>query len=449
VVVGHGLAFGVKDVVRLAIGVPIWVLFAYGHNLYYVESRRADHGLAEEIGPLVQMTTLWTWSMVLVAAALGLTPSVELSELVTFWVVALICMAGLRALVRAWSRRRSWYPENALVVGSPSRGMATVRKIQRHPEYGINVVACVNPSEALPEESPEVVHAGRFVRIPVLHGDQELFQLIEEFDVDRIIVAWWPDSSHERLELIDGLSAYDIHVDVVPSWFELLGSKLELHEMEGTPLLRVPSRKLGRSSLRLKRCFDLVVSCAAVLLLAPLFALCAVCIKFDDKGPILFRQRRVGKDGRAFDLLKFRSMRSGADELKADVATLNLHGGANGNGMFKIRDDPRVTRIGAWLRSTSLDELPQLINVIRGDMSLVGARPLIEEEDRQIQGRFRRRLSLTPGLTGLWQVHGRSDIPFETMVQLDHLYATSWTLWGDVKILIRTASAVMSRKGAY
>jgi lipopolysaccharide/colanic/teichoic acid biosynthesis glycosyltransferase len=164
---------------------------------------------------------------------------------------------------------------------------------------------------------------------------------------------------------------------------------------------------------------------------------------------VLFRQRRVGRDDERFEVLKFRSMYVDAEARKDTVADLNFHGGGNDNGMFKIKEDPRVTRAGRLLRRTSLDELPQLINVLKGDMSLVGPRPLIENEDRQVEGRFRRRLSSSPGLTGPWQIHGRSEIPFEEMINLDYLYVTNWTLWGDVKLMLRTVNAIVRGHGAY
>jgi lipopolysaccharide/colanic/teichoic acid biosynthesis glycosyltransferase len=164
---------------------------------------------------------------------------------------------------------------------------------------------------------------------------------------------------------------------------------------------------------------------------------------------VFFRQRRIGKDGKSFSLVKFRSMHADADVRKQDVRGLSFHGDGLGQGMFKIRRDPRITRVGAFLRRTSLDELPQLFNIVRGEMSLVGPRPLIEDEDRQVEGRFRRRLDLTPGLTGLWQIHGRSEIPLHSMISLDYLYVTSWSLWGDIKILMKTVPAVTGRRGAY
>ena len=163
---------------------------------------------------------------------------------------------------------------------------------------------------------------------------------------------------------------------------------------------------------------------------------------------MFFRQRRIGRDDQPFEVCKFRSMQADADRHKDAVATLNFHGGGNDNGMFKIREDiasPASVASCAGTRSTSC----WLFNILRGEMSFVGPRPLIETEDRQIEGRFRRRLSLTPGLTGLWQAHGRSDIPFEQMVNLDFLYVSNWSLWLDVKLLIRTASAVFRGTGAY
>jgi lipopolysaccharide/colanic/teichoic acid biosynthesis glycosyltransferase len=219
--------------------------------------------------------------------------------------------------------------------------------------------------------------------------------------------------------------------------------------MEGMPVLTIPRTRLRRSSLRLKRLLDIAVGSAALVLLAPLLLVCAIAVKLDSPGPILFRQRRVGRDNRSFALLKFRSMCADADERKDNVADLSFHGGGIESGMFKIRDDPRITRVGAVLRRYSIDELPQLLNIVWGDMSLVGPRPLIETEDRQVKGRFRQRLGLTPGLTGLWQVHGRSDIPFDEMVSLDYLYVTNWSLWGDVKLLVRTFPSVLRGLGAY
>jgi lipopolysaccharide/colanic/teichoic acid biosynthesis glycosyltransferase len=224
---------------------------------------------------------------------------------------------------------------------------------------------------------------------------------------------------------------------------------MDFHELEGMPLLSVPRTAIRRSDLVRKRVFDGLLAGLALVVLSPVFALCALLTKLDSPGPVLFRQRRVGRDNRVFEVVKFRSMFVDAEERKQALAQLNFHGGGNDAGMFKVREDPRVTRVGRWLRRLSLDELPQLVNVLKGDMSLVGPRPLIENEDRQVEGRFRRRLNSSPGLTGPWQIHGRSEIPFEEMINLDYLYVTNWSMWGDVKLMLRTVRAVARGHGAY
>ena len=193
---------------------------------------------------------------------------------------------------------------------------------------------------------------------------------------------------------------------------------------------------------------DVVLSALALVLLAPLFAVVAIMIKLDSRGPVFFRQARVGAGDRRFSIYKFRTMALDADDRKAEFAHLNTHALNGGDPrLFKIVGDPRVTRAGRFLRRYFLDELPQLINVLKGDMSLVGPRPLIPEEDRHVEGPERRRLQMRPGMTGLWQVLGHSAIPFEQMVALDCEYVATWSLRGDVRLLLRTVPVVLSGGG--
>jgi exopolysaccharide biosynthesis polyprenyl glycosylphosphotransferase len=245
------------------------------------------------------------------------------------------------------------------------------------------------------------------------------------------------------------LDQLGVHVDVVPSWNDVVGSRVMVHELEGMAVLAVPNTTLSRAHLLCKRALDVTVATLGLIALSPVFLTCAIAIKRDSPGPVFFRQRRVGRNGARFKVFKFRSMRADAEAVKFDIAHLNAHGGGVEQGMFKIKEDPRITRVGGWLRRHSIDELPQLLNVLTGDMSLVGPRPLIESEDDQILGRHRRRSSLTPGLTGLWQVNGRSDIPFEGMIDLDYLYVTNWSLWGDIKLLVKTVTVITRGHGAY
>jgi lipopolysaccharide/colanic/teichoic acid biosynthesis glycosyltransferase len=199
----------------------------------------------------------------------------------------------------------------------------------------------------------------------------------------------------------------------------------------------------------MKRSVDVVGSLIGLVLFAPLWLLIAVAIKLDSRGPVLFRQVRMGAD-HTFEILKFRTMVVDADERKADLASLNLHRSNGGEPlMFKAPNDPRTTRLGRLLRRFSLDEVPQLVNVLRGEMSLVGPRPLILDEHEHVTEWARKRLELRPGITGLWQVLGRSDIPFPEMVRLDYVYVTSWSFGGDLRILLRTVPAVLRSRDAY
>jgi exopolysaccharide biosynthesis polyprenyl glycosylphosphotransferase len=429
----------------LLLSIPLWILLAHAHRLYHLDSHRADYRAADEIGAVLQMATLWSWGTLLALSALR-PDHVPVPQVALFWLVTVVLLMTLRSAARAYARRRVWYRQNALVVGPPGEAAAIVRKILRHPEWGINVAACVDfpGSSRFPARTTRL-----FDLVPFLRGEADLAELATSLDVDRVMLAPALSASRSRVEVVCELAEIGVHVDLVPSWSDVVGARLDLHEMEGMPLLTVPRTGLRRSSLRLKRALDVIGGAIGLAVLFPLLVICAIAIKLDSPGPVLFRQRRIGRDDRPFELLKFRSMYIDADARKEEVASQSFHGGGNELGMFKIREDPRVTPVGRVLRRYSLDEFPQLLNIVRGEMSFVGPRPLIENEDRQVEGRFRRRLSITPGLTGLWQAHGRSDIPFEQMVSLDYLYVTNWSLWGDVKLVMRTLSAVFRGSGAY
>jgi lipopolysaccharide/colanic/teichoic acid biosynthesis glycosyltransferase len=218
--------------------------------------------------------------------------------------------------------------------------------------------------------------------------------------------------------------------------------------LEGIPLLGLPPLRLSPSSRALKRTLDVLGAGAGLLLLAPIFAATALAIKLDSRGPVFFRQLRRGSGSKTFRIYKFRTMSLDAENQKTDLRHLNMHAD-NDPRMFKISSDPRVTRVGSFLRRTSIDELPQLINVLRGEMSLVGPRPLILEEDEHVENWARKRLELKPGITGLWQVLGRSDIPFDEMTKLDYLYVTSWSLKEDVRLILLTVPSLFRTRQAY
>jgi exopolysaccharide biosynthesis polyprenyl glycosylphosphotransferase len=236
----------------------------------------------------------------------------------------------------------------------------------------------------------------------------------------------------------------------VPRLFEIVGPGVAIHSVEGLPLVGLPTLRLSRTSQFFKRALDVSLSAIGLVLLSPVFAYIALRIKLDSPGPVFFRQLRMGSGERPFRMFKFRTMLADADARRAEVKHLNMHAQNGGDSrMLKVADDPRVTEFGRMLRRTSLDELPQLINVLRGEMSLVGPRPLPLDEDELVEDWGRQRLTLKPGITGLWQVSGRSSIPFGEMVNLDYLYVSGWSLWGDLRLIARTIPAVFRGRQAY
>jgi exopolysaccharide biosynthesis polyprenyl glycosylphosphotransferase len=244
-------------------------------------------------------------------------------------------------------------------------------------------------------------------------------------------------------DLVRAAIAVDLRISILPNIFDVLGPSVEIDDVEGMTVLGVNPVALTRSSQLLKRSMDVVVSLLALILLLPVMTATAVAVKLSSPGPIFYSQLRVGRGGRHFTIHKFRTMAVGAEQREKELRALSAH-----PAWLLLENDPRVTPIGRALRRYSLDELPQLWNVLKGDMSLVGPRPMPPSVDALIQGWGRRRLDLTPGITGLWQVLGRTNIPFEEMVRLDYLYVTNWSLWQDLRLLIHTLPAVLTRRGA-
>jgi exopolysaccharide biosynthesis polyprenyl glycosylphosphotransferase len=263
----------------------------------------------------------------------------------------------------------------------------------------------------------------------------------EDVGADRLIIAG-STADADGAELVRAAKAVGIHLTLLPpQMFDVIGSAVSFHDLEGMTMLGVSRFGLPRSAQWLKRALDLLGATIGLVLISPLLAAIALAIRIDSKGPIFFRQIRVGRDGRRFSIIKFRSMVADADRQKDALRALN---GSRHGGLFKLRDDPRITRVGKFLRKSSLDELPQILNVLRGEMSLVGPRPLVVEEDSQIIGLHRGRLHLTPGMTGPWQLL-RSRVPLQEMVEIDYLYVANWSLWQDIKILLRTVGHVVRR----
>jgi exopolysaccharide biosynthesis polyprenyl glycosylphosphotransferase len=431
----------VSEVLLFLVALPPLIVLAKVYGLYERDEERTDHSTLDDVVGVFHLITVFVWVFYLAVNATHIAEP-PLARLVAFWGLAVLCVTGGRAVARATVRRSFAYLQNTIIVGAGEIGQLTARKLLAHPEYGINLVGFV---DAQPKERRDDL-----AHLTLLGTPERLPELIRLLDVERVIVAFSNDSHEETLALIRSIKDFDVQIDIVPRLFEVLGTKVGIHTVEGIPLVGLPPLRLSRSSRLLKRSMDITFSVLGLLVLAPLFAVLAVVIKLDSRGPVFFRQVRMGERDRTFRIYKFRTMSADAEERKRHLTHLNMHAKPGGDSrMFKIPSDPRITRIGAFLRRTSIDELPQLINVLKGEMSLVGARPLILAEDQHVAEWARKRLALRPGMTGLWQVLGRSEIPFEEMTKLDYLYVTNWSLAEDMRLILRTLPALLRKRAAY
>jgi exopolysaccharide biosynthesis polyprenyl glycosylphosphotransferase len=281
-------------------------------------------------------------------------------------------------------------------------------------------------------------------RFDTTGGAARLSMAARSLGVNRVIIAGGPVEIGERTKLIRDLLEMGLYVDSVSS--EADAPSAFVDHLEGLPTLAFSPARLSPSSRLIKRAIDILCSSVMLILLSPVLAYVAIRVKLDSPGPVLFQQDRAGLAGSNFKLIKFRTMVVDAEERLSEVSSLKLH---PDSAAFKAIEDPRITKYGAALRRRSLDELPQLWNVLVGDMSLVGPRPLPLEEDAQVPPRYRARQTVRPGLTGPWQVLGRSDIPFEDMIKLDYMYVSTWSPRGDLKLLLATVAVVFQARGAY
>jgi exopolysaccharide biosynthesis polyprenyl glycosylphosphotransferase len=345
-------------------------------------------------------------------------------QLAGLWGILFVSLVLGRAVARSVARRFA-PDERCLLLGEPETTARIARKLAD--VRGIKTA----PVGFLPLGDRDTVR-----------HHQAIERLVREHDVQRVILAPRGGETDEMLDLIRLVKSLGVKVSVLPRILEVVGSSTEFDTLHGLPVLAIRRFGLSRPARHLKRAMDLAGALLALLAFAPIMVVIALAIRLESPGPVLFRQARVGRGGRHFDLLKFRSMVDGAEAMKDALRVRN----EAADGLFKIARDPRITRVGGFLRATSLDELPQLINVVRGEMSLVGPRPLVVDEDVRLKGWRRRRLDLTPGMTGPWQVLGSARVPLAEMGAIDYLYVAGWSFWNDVKILLRTVG-YMARRG--
>jgi len=353
-------------------------------------------------------------------------------EALLLWLLLLVLLVLVRSATRALVLR-AVPAERCLFIGDQASAETIRSKLSGHSGVKAEMVAQLDLDD-VDEWSAKAFSSQRL---------SEIRDLARTLDVHRAIVAPGSADGGEMLDLVRTLKAVGVRVSVLPRLLEVVGSSVEFDDLHGVMVMGVRRFELTRSSAAVKRAFDLIGASLGLLAISPLMIATAIAIKLDSRGPLFFRQPRVGRHGRHFNMLKFRTMVPNADAMKDSLRARN----EAREGLFKIADDPRVTRVGKLLRKSALDELPQFFNIVRGEMSLVGPRPLVIDEDQCIEGWHRRRLELKPGMTGPWQILGPARVPLREMGAIDYLYVANWSLWGDVKIMLRTIPHVLGRRG--
>jgi exopolysaccharide biosynthesis polyprenyl glycosylphosphotransferase len=415
--------FGQRQVALAALAGAALVLSLFKlAGLYERDELRLVHSTLDEVPLLAQLTGLFALG-VAILHTLVLAGDLGAEQIAALWIASFIAIVGGRVLARAVAGHLAPM-QRCLVIGDEGQ-VARIRQKLAASTARAEVIA------SLPLVGETAENRG-WVGSPAI-----IRRFVRDLNVHRIIIAPTTTDTSDIVDLIRVAKAAGVRVSVLPRMLEVVGSAVEFDDVDGMTMLGVRRFGLSRSSCLLKRIFDVVAALVVVAAVTPLLAAIALAIRIESKGPIFFRQVRVGRDGKHFRIFKFRSMVMDAEAQKEALRSLN----EAGDGLFKIADDPRVTRVGRFLRHTSLDELPQLFNVLLGEMSLVGPRPLVIDEDAQVLGLDRSRLVLTPGMTGPWQVLGMR-VPMQEMVGMDYLYVANWSLWLDVKVLLRTVHHV-------
>ncbi|MCB9140161.1 MAG: undecaprenyl-phosphate glucose phosphotransferase [Caldilineaceae bacterium] len=419
--------------------IALLIILPITYYLSDVYPYRRDRSWIEQVYDIATATTLGV--MVVIIVSLFFNTSLY-SRLIFLYAAFLITLLlGIsRLLIQQTLAHLSRYGigvEKLLLVGAGDVGRMVLRNITARPDYGYQVVGFVddNPVKSGTDIGP----------FKALGPIENFDELVRHHAIDSVVICL-PWQSHRMIQrLLRTCDQYDVRALVVPDLFQLTKNQMQVEDLNGIPLISSREVSIQGTNFVVKRAADLLVSGLAAFLLSPLFLAIAVAIRLDSPGPIFFVQKRIGRNGEPFRCYKFRSMIQDADHMRAEMTDLNEATGP----LFKVREDPRRTRVGRFLRRYSLDELPQLFNVILGDMSLIGPRPNLPEEVAAYQEWHKKRLSVNPGITGLWQVSGRSELTFDEMVLLDIYYVENWTLFMDIKIFLRSIPAVLRGRGAY
>lgn len=418
---------------------PLWIISLAAEGMYDPDRVRWGSG---EINRVARGLSIGVVAFIVVTYGFK-SPGLSRAWTVLVWVFGLGLVLLGRGLVYLWTmlqHRRGKEVMRTLIVGSNSEAADLARVVKASPDSGLYPIGCLASSQA--ERLALDFCIGE---LPCLGSARDIGLAVRDNRVDTVMIASSAFDHDVLARIVADLRDADVDVHISSGLFEVLTSRVLVSEVGGVPLITVKGLSLSRLNVAIKRSFDLVVASGIVVFGLPIWLAIMAAIKLNSPGPVFFVQERVGRAGTTFGMLKFRSMVADADAL---VSTLSRDNEASGP-LFKIRDDPRVTSVGRWMRKFSVDEFPQLLNVLRGEMSLVGPRPPLPREVEQYSPYHWRRLEVVPGMTGLWQVSGRSSLTFEEMVRLDVFYIENWSVGLDMALMLRTIPAVLFAKGAY
>jgi exopolysaccharide biosynthesis polyprenyl glycosylphosphotransferase len=434
---GRAALGSTKEIVIFCATLPCWLVVARVQGLYRADQERADHSTADDIVKVVFLVTMGVW-MLLVASRLFGRMSPSIYALITFWAVSICLLPMVRTITRRLCKGSRAYVQNTLILGAGEVGQLIARKLVKHPEYGLNVVGFI-------DRQPKARRGDLPEHLAILGGPERLAEAVKSLDVERVIIAFSNEPVDELLVLLRQLRAFPVQIDLVPRLFELVGPGMTVHSVEGLPLLGLPPIHASHVARALKRSIDVAVSGAALLALSPLFAYISLRIRLDSDGPVFFRQTRLGTNMKEFTALKFRTMKANTDQ-SVHREAVRRSADLGESGVYKLERSDAVTKFGRGLRRTSLDELPQLINVLRGDMSLVGPRPCIPYETENFEPHHLERFAMPQGITGLWQVTARANCTFIEALEMDVAYVRGWSLGLDLRLMLRTPLQLLRQR---
>ncbi|MCW2997235.1 MAG: sugar transferase [Solirubrobacterales bacterium] len=446
----------------LVIGIlllPAWFVMSVIYRLHFLDAERADHGTADELVRVVGALLAAAWLVAVVGGLLGPEPAPSVEALTALVLVGSVVIALVRIPARAFLRRHPAFRQRTIVVGAGTGGGLLAEKLRRHREYGMDFIGFL---DAEPRDLPDTTPPG-----DLLGPLESLERTVRRERIDRAFIA--PSFTRTEDVMVGAarrLGSMGVQVDIVPALFELVGPRTTLHAIEGLPMIGLPPPGPSRTTRVAKRALDVMLAAGGLIVLSPLLLVVALLVRLDSPGPVLYRRQLIGRGRRQFAILKFRTMRLEACRgaayggAPAETAFLELLSdpshGAEFHRSYKFRDDPRVTKVGALLRRTSLDELPQLCNVLRGELSLVGPRAVGVEEYEDLAFADRHTgpdpywefAHIRPGLTGYWQINGRSSTSYAERLWLDEMYITSLSIRLDLLLIGKTVRELLARRQA-